>query len=164
MHYAAFRNVLFCAIVLAAGCERSQVDVTAETAAVRARSEALVAAEAAWDAERAITFWAEDAIILFNDGPPVRGRAAVLELYHALFQDTGLKEFVGTTSHLKVSRGGDLAYEYGVNRLVYEGATADVVELSKYLAVWEKSNGDWYVVALSVTGDAKDDGTDAASE
>ena len=47
-----------------AGCAAApEVDLERETAAVTARSQAVAAAEAAKDAEQAIAFWAEDAIV-----------------------------------------------------------------------------------------------------
>ena len=86
--------------------------------------------------------------------PQIQGRAAVLELYRQYFQSGMVKEFSGTTSHLEVSAGGDLAYEYGVNRMVLNGPAGDLLDMGKYLVVWKKIDGEWYIAALSFTSDA----------
>ena len=136
------------------GCGGPQVDVAAELEAVRARSEGVVAAEAARDITAALTFWADDAIAQPAGAPQVRGTAALRDLYGQFFETGQLKEFAGTTSHLTVSASGDLAYEYGINRMVVAGPEGDLLDMGKYLAVWKKIDGEWFIVALSFTSDA----------
>jgi ketosteroid isomerase-like protein len=146
--------VLACPAVSAIACAGPQVDIAAETEAVRARSEAIAAAEAAQDVDAALAFWAPDAVAQPAGAPQVEGHDAIRTLYGQFFGTGQLKEFEGTTSHLVVSQGGDLAYEYGVNRMVLTGPDSDLLDVGKYLAVWQKIDGEWYVVALSFTSDA----------
>ncbi len=144
--------------ILAAGmtaaCAAPQVDVAAETEAVRARSEGVVAAEAAFDVAEALAFWAEDAIAQGAEAPQIQGKEAIGELYRQYFESGMLKEFSGETSYLEVSAAGDLAYEYGVNRFVLAGPEGDLLDMGKYLVVWKKIDGEWFVAALSFTSDA----------
>ena len=137
-----------------AGCGGPQVDIAAETEAVRARSEGIVAAEAAFDVPAALSFWAEDAISQGAGMPQVQGKAAIGDLYRQYFESGLLKEFSGTRSYLEVSAAGDLAYEYGVNRFVLAGPEGDLLDMGKYLAVWKKIDGEWFIAALSFTSDA----------
>lgn len=141
------------AAVTASCAAAPQVDLEAERAAVHARSEAVVRAESAMNAEAAAAFWAEDAIAQPAGSPQIQGRAAILDLYRQFFSGGMLKEFSGTTSDLHVAASGDLAYEYGVNRMVLAGPDGDLVDNGKYLAVWKKIDGEWYVAALSFTSD-----------
>ena len=68
--------------------------------------------------------------------------------------DSGLfDDFTGTTSHVTVSQSGDLAYEYGINRMVLAGPEGDLLNIGKYLLVWEKTNDEWFIAAISVTWD-----------
>jgi len=136
-----------------AGCGTPQVDVTAETEAVRTRSEGVVAAESTQDVAAALAFWAEDAIVQPAGTPQIQGKEAVGDLYRQVFEGGQLKEFSGTTSHLEVSSAGDLAYEYGVNRMVLAGAERDLLDMGKYLAVWKNIDGEWFIIALSFTSD-----------
>ncbi len=72
----------------------------------------------------------------------VQGRDAIRALYGRFFSQ--LKQFGSITSHLEAPQGGDLAYEYGVNRLVLAGPEGDL-DVGKYLAVWRKIDGEWFV-------------------
>lgn len=101
--------------------------------------------------ERELTFWAEDAILQAPGTPQLQGREAVRDVYRKSLG--AMKEFSGTTSHMTVSRGGDLAFEYGVNRMVYPGPQGDLLDMGKYLVVWKKVKDNWYIAALSVTSD-----------
>lgn len=132
----------------------SKFDVTAETEAVRVRSDGLVGAEAALDVEGALVFYAEDAIVQPANAPQIRGREAIVESYRQFFEGSQLKEFSGKGAHLTVSQGGDLAYEYGVNRTVLAGPEGDLLDVGKYLLVWKKIDGEWLVVALAFSSDA----------
>jgi ketosteroid isomerase-like protein len=136
-----------------AGCGGPQVDIATELEAVRARSQGVAAAEAAQDVAAALAFWAEDAIVQPAGAPQLQGKAALGDLYRQFFEGGQLKEFAGTTSHLEVSAAGDLAYEYGVNRMILAGPDGDLLDMGKYLVVWKKINGEWFAVALSFTSD-----------
>ena len=58
-------------------------------------------------------------------------------------------------SNTSVAQSGDLAYETGVNRMMFTTPQGDVLDVGKYLAVWKKVDGVWYVAALSFTSDAR---------
>jgi ketosteroid isomerase-like protein len=140
-------------LLVSAGCAAApQVDLDAETAAVTARSEALAHAEAAKDAQAAASFWAEPAIVQPAGGPQIQGRQAVLDGYRQFFG--ALKEFEGTSTGIDISAAGDMAWDYGVNRLVFSTPNGDVVDNGKYIAVWKKIDNEWYVVAVSFSSDA----------
>jgi ketosteroid isomerase-like protein len=145
-------------VILAAGvaaaCGAPQIDVAAEREAVRARSAGVVAAESAFDVEEALTFWAEGAIVQGAGAPQIQGKQAIGDLYRQYFESGMLKEFSGETSYLEVSAAGDLAYEYGVNRFVLAGAEGDLLDMGKYLVVWKKIDGEWFIAALAFTSDA----------
>jgi ketosteroid isomerase-like protein len=153
MRLTASATFAILAASVVVGCAVPQVDVAAETEAVRTRSEGIVAAEAAQDVAEALTFWAEDAIVQPAGAPQIQGKEAIGGLYRQFFEGGQLKEFSGTTSHLEVSAAGDLAYEYGVNRMVLAGPEGDLLDMGKYLVVWKKTNGEWFVTALSFTSD-----------
>jgi ketosteroid isomerase-like protein len=128
-------------------------DLAEETAAVRARSEAVAAAEAAFDIPTALTFWADDAILQPAGMPQIEGKEAVRGLYAHFFESGMVREFSGAASHIEVSGGGDMAYEYGINRMVMAGEDGDLLDVGKYLLIWRKIATEWMVVALSFTSD-----------
>ena len=103
-------GALFAAVMVTAfSCGTAQVDVTAETEAVRARSDGLLGAEGALDVEGSLAFYAEDAIVQPAGAPQFRGRDAIAESYRQFFEDSQLKEFNLKGSHISVSQSGDLA-------------------------------------------------------
>jgi ketosteroid isomerase-like protein len=153
MSLARFPKLLaYCCALVACGAPK--VDMAAEVNAVRARSEAVSAAEAAKDREKALTFWTADAIVQPAGAPQIQGREAIDKLYRQIFDSTGLKTFSGKTSTIVVSEGGDLAYETGVNQLTFGTPKGDVLDVGKYLIVWKKTDGVWSVAAISFTSDA----------
>jgi uncharacterized protein (TIGR02246 family) len=128
------------------------VDLTVETAAVRARGEAWFAAEKAKDTEGAVAFFTPDAIVQFAGAPQVQGHDAIRTGYNTFFQNP-VKRWVGASTHLDVSRGGDIAFEYGVDSMTLTSPSGDVLVAGKYLAVWKKVNNEWFVSAMSATSD-----------
>ena len=154
MRLTAISTLTIVAAGLMAACAAPQVDVAAETEAVRARSAGVVAAEAAFDVAAALAFWAEDAIVQGAGTPQIQGKDAIGDLYGQYFESGMLKEFSGETSYLEVSAAGDLAYEYGVNRFVLAGPEGDLLDIGKYLVVWKKIDGEWFIAALGFTSDA----------
>jgi ketosteroid isomerase-like protein len=134
--------------------EQTSANLEAERAALHARSEGVVAAEVAFDVPEALTYWAEDAILQPAGAPQIEGKEAIRGVYKQYFESGLLREFAGSSSHIEISSAGDLAYEYGVNRMVLAGESGDLVDVGKYLAIWKKIDGEWMVVALSFTSDA----------
>jgi len=124
-------------------------------AEVRARSEALVAAEEAFDWETAVTFFAPDVIVQPANAPQYQGREAHLEVYRTF---PAMLEFEVTTTAVIPAASGDMAYEYGVNRFVIDTPDGPVSDSGKYLVVWEKIEGDWFVTAFSFSGNAPPQG------
>jgi ketosteroid isomerase-like protein len=121
-------------------------------AEVRARSKAVVEAEETRDYKRAITFFAPDAVIQPPDSPQFQGLDRLLELYETVLAQTS--EFQGTTTEIVPAASGDMAYEYGVNRFVFETPDGPLEAFGKYLLVWRKIEGEWMVAAIAVSNDA----------
>lgn len=139
------------AFVLAACAPK--VDIEAETAALRARSEGVVAAEKAQDIEAAVAFYAEDAIVQPAGAPLLRGRDAIRGMYNDVFGSGAVKQFESIPTLIEVAAGGDVGYEYGVNRFTLTTPGGDMLDVGKYLVVWKKVDGQWYAAVLSFNSD-----------
>lgn len=148
-----FRPGCIPAIALILGaCSPPAVDLDAEQAAIRARGEALVAAESAMDTEAALAFWAPEAIAQGHGMPQAQGREELAAVYTGFFQ--AVAEFGSTSTRIDVAASGDMAWEYGINRAVVAGPDGNLLDMGKYLAVWRKIDREWYVVAVAFSSDA----------
>jgi ketosteroid isomerase-like protein len=132
----------------------SRVDIAAEADSVRARSEGVSAAEAAFDHDKAMGFWAEDAVAQLVGAPQVQGRDTISKLYKRFLESSGIKAVSSKASEIVVAQSGDLAYETGVNRYTFASTKGDVLDVGKYLLVWKKVGGKWYIAAISASSDA----------
>ena len=141
------------AILFASACAPALQGYSASSAEseIRARSEALVAAESRKDIEAALAFWGDDAVVHMEGAPPLVGKAAVRSTYQEFFA-SGFVEFTATITDIEVARSGELAYETGVNNFTFVRGGQRVVDIGKYLVAWRRgSDGVWRVAALAVT-------------
>jgi len=130
-------------------------DLAAAEAEVRAASQGVSAAEAAKDTETALTFWASDAVLHLAGSPMVQGTESIRAGYTQIFsEEAGLAEFESTTTAIRVAPSGDVAWEHGVNRMVFNSPEGPMTDIGKYLGVWEKRAGVWKIVALAASSDA----------
>ncbi|MDH5235867.1 MAG: nuclear transport factor 2 family protein [Gemmatimonadota bacterium] len=137
-----------------AACAGPKVDIVAETAALTARADALTEAEVAKDVEKALSFYAADAIVQPANAPAISGMEAMRGLYKQFMDDPNFKSFGSTRTALVVSPSGDMGYEYGVNRMVFATPGGDMTDIGKYLGIWKKDGAEWRVVALAFSSDA----------
>jgi len=146
------------AVLLAlSGCQPAAPpppDLAAVEAEVRAASTSLVTAEEAGDFDTAVGFYAPDAIVQPANAPQIQGADAIRALYDQVFEEMQVQEMEGTTTAITVATSGDMAWEYGVNRLVFAGPNGPVTDMGKYLGVWIKRDGAWKVAALAFSSDA----------
>jgi ketosteroid isomerase-like protein len=131
-----------------------KVDIAAETAALRARSEGVIAAEMSQNVDAAVAFYAQDAIVLPAGAPLLSGRDAVRQMYAEVFGSGAVKAFESIPTVLEVAASGDIGYEYGVNRFTLNTPGGEMLDVGKYVAVWKKIDGEWYAAVLSFSSDA----------
>lgn len=131
-----------------------QVDLEAAEAELRARAEAVVDAERRMAVDEAAAFYLEDAVVLGAGIPIIHGRDGVRAMYQEFMGSGMVKDFDATTTHLEVFASGDVGYEYGVNRMTLNTPDGEMLDVAKYLAIWKKVDGEWYVAALAFNSDA----------
>jgi uncharacterized protein (TIGR02246 family) len=105
------------------------------------------AAAEARDAERVVSYWAEDATVFPPGGPPVVGKAAIREFVTKSFQTPGFTISWKTTD-VVVAESGELAYSTATNRVTFGGPDGKPVVLDgKAVAVWRREkDGAWKCV------------------
>jgi uncharacterized protein (TIGR02246 family) len=120
----------------------------ADEAAIRAAVIDWSKAAQAKDANKATSFYADDAMQFDDKGPLVKGKDNIRAGWEQMLAMPGPGLTFATTG-VEVARSGELAYEYGT----YDFATRDkkgeiTDEKGKYVTVWKKqADGSWKVAA-----------------
>ena len=118
----------------------------ADEAAIRAASAAWSQAATAKDLDKAVSFYAADALILPEKAPALRGNENIRKDWAPLLALPG-SGLSWQTSALQVARSGELAYETGAYNFVTNDKKGKSTDYQgKYLVIWKKqSDGTWKV-------------------
>lgn len=132
----------------------TEVDLTAAMTRLQERRTALATAESKMDLDAAAGFWAADAILHVADRPPIIGRMLIRDYYHEFFAGD-VVAFERESHEVRLAKSGELAYSLGRHSfgLVRDGE--DYSLTGKYLAVWKIIDGEWMLVAVSLTDDSE---------
>ncbi len=137
----------------AQGCSSSPSGVTAGTdthaadeAAIRANSIAWSAAVTAKNRDKALSFYADDAIAFDPGRPPQTTRAERQAGWDRDLPDPN-SSLSWKTTKVEVAKSGEIAYEYGAYEYVTAEKNGSKSTLhGKYVLVWKKqSDGAWKV-------------------
>jgi uncharacterized protein (TIGR02246 family) len=89
------------------------------------------------DLDRLASLYTPDAIALPPDGPLVKGRDAIKQMWGTVAQQIGLKDVRLAT--LDFEQAGDTGYEVGEATLTVSNGTA----VAKFVVIWKKIGGQW---------------------
>ena len=94
------------------------------------------------DTDRLASLYTKDAMAFPPDGPIVKGRESIKELWGGVIRDLALRDVSLRTLDLELA--GDTAYEVGEAELRLEppSSTPTTVGL-KYVVVWKREGGRW---------------------
>lgn len=125
------------------------VDVKAEEARLMQASRDWSALAAAGkDVDAVAAYWADDAVLMQDNVPTLRGRAAVREMVAGAFKTPGFKiEWEPLEAH--VSASGDMGYILERSTVTEPGANGGpVIHRMRAITVWRKdATGAWRNVA-----------------
>jgi ketosteroid isomerase-like protein len=140
MRRRALLALIFCLV----GCRPQPADLAAERAAIFARDRAWLAAAAAGDVEKTVSFWTDDAVVYPPNAAPVVGTAALRAMVAATSQLPGFR-ITWKTDSVVVGASGDLAYATGTNAFTVNDSTGrPVTTPGRVLQVWRKGrDGVW---------------------
>ena len=140
--------IVAASLVVLAGCAKTTppaADAAADEAAIRAVDSAWFKAYNAGDADGVTALYAEDAVVNDPGMPAVRGRAAIREAYVkdiAAEAAGGLTDNQGPSGEFGVS--GDLGWEW--NTFTVTDKSGAIVDTGKYVTVYGKKNGKWFII------------------
>jgi uncharacterized protein (TIGR02246 family) len=122
-------------------------DHASDEKAIRDLDAAWVKAAQAKDADKASSFYADDASVLPPGSPMVTGRANIRGVWGSLMATPGYAISFAPTK-IVVSKAGDMAYDIGTTSLTMNDAKGQpVTSIGKYVVAWEKRGGQWKAVA-----------------
>jgi ketosteroid isomerase-like protein len=120
-------------------------------AAVRAVSEDMIENEVARNFETVGSFYAPDAVFQAANMPLFEGRQAILDAYREFYAT--VLEMGGEVSEVVASESGELAIEWGTNRIVVESPEGPVELIGKYSRGWKKIDGTWQILIQTYSAD-----------
>ena len=89
------------------------------------------------DLDRLASLYTADAMAFPPDGPIVKGREDIKQMWGSVAMQMGLKDVRLETLHLE--QAGETAYEVGEATLTHSGGRAVV----KFVVVWKVVDGQW---------------------
>jgi len=139
-----------------AACSESSMKTAAPPADTRAADEAAIRASViewskaaqAKDVDKAVSFYADDAMQFHDKGPLAKGKAEIRAGWEQLEAEPGASLSYALTG-VEVARSGDLAYEYGTYDFASKDKKGKTIDVKgKYVTVWKKqADGSWKVAA-----------------
>jgi uncharacterized protein (TIGR02246 family) len=128
--------------------------VPPDMAAIKAEIQALETAfAAAQDAATVAAFYTDDAVTMGDDQPAMVGKAAILK---DLEESFAKRKPGNTVSYETTEVFGDDNLVNEIGKSIRKDASGKVVYTGKYMAIWEKRNGQWLCIRDIGNDDAKE--------
>jgi uncharacterized protein (TIGR02246 family) len=143
-----------CAVVAYAQRVPRTLDTTADEAALRAADDTFKRAYHSGDLETVMSLYAEDAVLLPEGAPAVRGREAIREYFRSEIaaQRKAGESTPLTLSDRAVGVSGDVGWSSGEGKTI--GPAGAITWSGKFLSVSRKVNGKWLYIRDTWNSDA----------
>jgi uncharacterized protein (TIGR02246 family) len=139
------------ALVFAGGCQRVQSAADSHKADIKALRDVEIAEEQAWsskDLDKAVSFYADDAIVMDPNMPAVIGKENIRAFIKRIFADTAF-EVQYQINRVDVAKSGDLGYTQGTLTSTMTDPTTGkpMSDRGTWLTVRKKqADGSWKIV------------------
>jgi ketosteroid isomerase-like protein len=96
------------------------------------------------DTERVLSYWADDAIMMENEQPPLIGKAAITTMVQRGFKDPNFS-ITWEPERAVISQSGDMGYLIEHNRVSFIDPTGKArTVFGKGVTIWKKdASGNW---------------------
>ena len=142
------RLLLLVCLFLSVGCSHRDFDPVAEQAKLLRRdAEWADLASAGKDVEKVVSYWSDDALLIFPGQPILEGKAAIRAYVSASFKIPGFK-IHWVSEKPAFSTDGKVAYMRGTDELTVPGPNGTPIALHlRGISVWRiDSDGEWRCV------------------
>jgi ketosteroid isomerase-like protein len=147
MRNGFFSLILF-SLIIALSCNTSTPDLKAEEAAImKADSTWAALAKDGGDAEKILSYWSDDAVVLPPGQPMVKGKDALRKMVQDSKNIPGFS-ITWKSSDIHFSPDGKMAYMSGENTMTMNDATGNKITIpGRGYTIWRKeADGNWKCV------------------
>jgi uncharacterized protein (TIGR02246 family) len=125
-------------------CNQKTVDKKAEGEKIMQLSKEWSSAAATGDAEKTLSYWADDAVLIAPHEPLLNGKEQIRQMVNQSFNAPGFK-ISWQPQSVQVSDNGDMAYLIEDAQVTYTDSTGkSVTQQNKAVSIWRKqSDGSW---------------------
>ena len=141
------------------GCQKGEeaaeepaVDLAAEEKAIRKLTTDWFADELRRDMEASLSYLAPDAMFQLEGAPTIVGTTAIRAAYEEFFK-LPFTDWVMEPRIIVVAASGDLAYDIGSFKMVFEGPEGRTEAPQKSTIIWRKLEDQWKCVVLAFSND-----------
>ncbi len=126
------------------GCHQQKTDTKAEGEKIMQISKEWSQAASTGDAEKTLSYWAEDAILMAPGQPLLNGKKEIRQMVEESFKIPGFK-ISWQPNSVQVSENGDMAYIVEDSQVSYMDSTGKTItQNNKAVSIWRKqSDGLW---------------------
>ena len=138
--------LFFISCLIIVGCTTPpKVDILAEAETIRNLEEQWTSAVQNKDIDKIMNFYATDAVWMYPNMPIINGPQAIREKLVTDFADTTIlfNTISGSVDNVQVSSSGDMAFVRGNERLNIKKGEVTMEQISKWIDVWKKIDGQW---------------------
>jgi len=132
--------------------EEPVVDIAAEEEAIRKLTTDWFADELRRDMEASLSCVAPDAMFQLEGTPTIVGTTAIRTAYEEFFK-LPFTDWMMEPRTVVVAASGDLAYDIGSFKMVFEGPEGRTEVPQKSTFIWRKLDGQWKVVVCCFSSD-----------
>ena len=155
IRFRLFLSILGLFLVLACAPSKPGIDLAAEKETIRKLTNDLLNAELRRDMEATLSYLAPDAVIQLVgaqiQGPStVTGTTAIRAMHEEIFE-MPYTDVVWEPRDILLPSSGDLAYQIGTVRIVFEGPDATTIAPGELTIIWRKSDSQWKAAVLNVS-------------
>lgn len=125
-------------------CNQPKVDTKAEGEKIMEISKEWSRVASTGDAEKTLSYWAEDAILMSSGQPPLNGKREIKQMVDESFKIPGFK-ISWQPKSVHVSESGDMAYILEDSQVSFMDSTGKIItQNNNAVSIWRKqTDGSW---------------------
>jgi ketosteroid isomerase-like protein len=138
------KTTLFAFALTVLSCHQPKIDKKAEGEKIIQQSREWARVVSTGNIEKTVSYWADDAIVIAAEEPPLEGKQAIRQMVEESFKISGFR--IGWQPQtVVVSESGDMAYMIENSQVSFTDSTGRRVTLNnKAVSIWGKqADGSW---------------------